>query len=613
MKKKLLSVMLAVTLSVSCMTPLMALAKEGAQTETTEEENTNISEDAEEQISMGDISSIKQNGITYQYQQTTSSYFVTDLDEDVIVADILSEINGIPVTGIKIYGTNDICKMINIPDSVNYIYNAESLSYYFPTVEMINVAEENSSFSSQQGMLFNKEKTKLIQVPGQTKIATLNIPDTVKEISDRACFGLQNTKKITIPASVTYLEGDESDYTDGRFFAQCPNLKEIYVDEKNPVYTSVNGILYNKAKTTLLTCPGGITGKFIIPDGVQKLGQGAFLGCKNLTSVEMPAGISRISYYAFAYCPNLAEIIIPEGVTFMDDNAFDGDRALKRIILPKSLQGIGFDSFAGCDLLEKITFLNKDCVIIDRDDSIPKNTILCGEKSSTAQTYAEKYNRKFEEYTCPHNNIATNIKQKAAIGKDGCIEQKCLSCNSILEISTISAIKTASLSKTSYTYNGKNRKPSVTVRDTKGNTLRKGTDYTISYPKNCKKVGQYTVTIKFKGNYTGSTKKTYYINPKGTSLSEVKAKSKSFTAKWKKQTTQTRGYRLQYATDKKFKKNVKNVIIKKNKTTSQTVKKLKAKKKYYVRIRTYQTIKVNGKEKKLYSDWSKTKNVTVKK
>ena len=174
-------------------------------------------------------------------------------------------------------------------------------------------------------------------------------------------------------------------------------------------------------------------------------------------------------------------------------------------------------------------------------------------------------------------------------------------------------IKSISLSKTSFTYNGKNRKPSVTVKDTKGNTLKKGTDYTVSYPKNCKKVGQYTVTIKFKGNYTGSTKKTYCIHPKGTSLSEVKAKSKSFTAKWKKQTTQTRGYRLQYATDKKFKKNVKNVTIKKNKTTSQTVKKLKAKKKYYVRIRTYQTIKVNGKEKKLYSDWSKTKNVTVKK
>ena len=199
------------------------------------------------------------------------------------------------------------------------------------------------------------------------------------------------------------------------------------------------------------------------------------------------------------------------------------------------------------------------------------------------------------------------------MGKAGNVTKKCDLCGAVIGKETIPAPKTASLSKTSYTYNGKNRKPSVTVRDTKGNTLRKGTDYTVSYPKNCKKVGQYTVTIKFKGNYTGSTKKTYCIHPKGTSLSEVKVKSKSFTAKWKKQTSQTRGYQLQYATDKKFKKNVKNVTIKKNKTTSQTVKKLKAKKKYYVRIRTYQTIKVNGKEKKLYSDWSKIKNVTVRK
>ncbi|MBR1763701.1 MAG: fibronectin type III domain-containing protein, partial [Eubacterium sp.] len=81
-----------------------------------------------------------------------------------------------------------------------------------------------------------------------------------------------------------------------------------------------------------------------------------------------------------------------------------------------------------------------------------------------------------------------------------------------------------------------------------------------------------------------------------------------FTAKWSKQATQTTGYQIQYATNSKFTKNKKTVTVKGTKTTSKTVSKLKAKKKYYVRVRTYKT--VNGK--KYYSGWSKAKTVTTK-
>ena len=81
--------------------------------------------------------------------------------------------------------------------------------------------------------------------------------------------------------------------------------------------------------------------------------------------------------------------------------------------------------------------------------------------------------------------------------------------------------------------------------------------------------------------------------------------------KWNKQTTQTTGYQIQYSTSSKF-KGAKTVAVSKNKTTSTTVSKLLAKKKYYVRIRTYKTVKVNGKSTKLYSSWSKAKTVKVK-
>ena len=167
------------------------------------------------------------------------------------------------------------------------------------------------------------------------------------------------------------------------------------------------------------------------------------------------------------------------------------------------------------------------------------------------------------------------------------------------------------LNKTAYTYNGKVQKPSVTVKDSKGKAL-KSTDYKIDYPKGMKNVGKYTVKVTLKGNYSGSKSMTYNINPKGTSVSKVTAAKKGFKVTWKKQTTQTTGYQVQYSTSSKF-KSAKTVTMSKNKTTSKSVGKLSSKKKYYVRVRTYKTVKIGGKSVKLYSGWSKAKSVTTKK
>ncbi len=179
-------------------------------------------------------------------------------------------------------------------------------------------------------------------------------------------------------------------------------------------------------------------------------------------------------------------------------------------------------------------------------------------------------------------------------------------------LQTYYKVNNIKLNKTAYTYNGKVQKSSVTVKDSKGKTLKNGTDYKISYPKGMKNVGKYTVKVTLKGNYSGSKSMTYNINPKGTSVSKVTAAKKGFKVTWKKQATQTTGYQVQYSTSSKF-KSAKTVTISKNKTTSKSVGKLSAKKKYYVRVRTYKTVKVNGKSVKLYSGWSKAKSVTTKK
>ena len=201
---------------------------------------------------------------------------------------------------------------------------------------------------------------------------------------------------------------------------------------------------------------------------------------------------------------------------------------------------------------------------------------------------------------------------KATTAKDGQSYKKCSVCGAVTGKTVIAKASNIKLNKTAYTYNGKVQRPSVTVKDSKGKTLKNGTDYTVSYPKGMKNVGKYTVKVTLKGNYSGSKSMTYNINPKGTSVSKVTAAKKGFKVTWKKQTTQTTGYQVQYSTSSKF-KSAKTVTISKNKTTSKSVSKLSAKKKYYVRVRTYKTVKVNGKNVKLYSGWSKAKSVTTKK
>ena len=212
--------------------------------------------------------------------------------------------------------------------------------------------------------------------------------------------------------------------------------------------------------------------------------------------------------------------------------------------------------------------------------------------------------------------IAHTTKQtvtKATPTANGTIVNYCSVCKKTLSTTVIPNASSIKLKATSLTYNGKVRTPKVIVKDRTGKTLVKNTDYTVSYAKGRKYVGKYAVKITFKGKYSGTKTLYFTIKPKATSISSLKAGSKKFTVKWKKQATQTTGYQVQVATNKKFKKNKKTVTIKKQKTTKTTVKKLKAKKKYYVRVRTYKTVKINGKSIRIYSGWSKAKTVTTKK
>ena len=154
-------------------------------------------------------------------------------------------------------------------------------------------------------------------------------------------------------------------------------------------------------------------------------------------------------------------------------------------------------------------------------------------------------------------------------------------------------------------FTGKNITQSITVKYN-GKTLKNGTDYTVSYSNN-KNIGTATVKIAGKGSYTGTITKTFKINPAKQEIQKLTAKSKAFFVDWAQKGSAT-GYEIQYATNSKF-TSAKKVTITNNKTDTKTISKLSGKKKYYVRVRSYTTVKGT----KYYGAWSASKSVTTKK
>ena len=199
----------------------------------------------------------------------------------------------------------------------------------------------------------------------------------------------------------------------------------------------------------------------------------------------------------------------------------------------------------------------------------------------------------------------------ATTKKDGYIEKVCSVCGEE-EKEVIPYPKTIKLAYTSAKYTGKQRKgPAVTVKGSDGKVID-SSNYKVTQQSGRTKVGRYKVTIKFKGDYyTGSVAIYWKIKPNPTSISKVTAASNSITVKWKKQTTQTDGYQVQYSRNKSFEDHgTKN--IKKNTTTSKKIKDLKSGKTYYVRVRTYKNVKINGETVKYVSSWSEAKKIKTK-
>ena len=236
----------------------------------------------------------------------------------------------------------------------------------------------------------------------------------------------------------------------------------------------------------------------------------------------------------------------------------------------------------------------------------------CTESGSQTRTCAAC--GKTETKTIPakgHTSSKWIIDKQPAVGVKGSKHKECTVCGKVLETAVIPALgsadiseATVTLSANSYAYNGKAKKPAATVT-LNGKTLKKDVDYTVKYSSNTA-IGNAKVTITGKGNYKGTVSKTFKILPAKQTIAKITSQKKGFAVKWTKDTNVT-GYQIQYDVKSDF-KSAKSTYVKTNTTYKKTISGLKAKKTYYVRVRSYKT--AGGV--KYYGSWSGVKSVKTK-
>jgi hypothetical protein len=394
---------------------------------------------------------------------------------------IPTTINGLTVTSIGDYAFfySTGLTSVTIPNSVTNIgnyafYGCTSLTNLSIPSAVTSIGDEafedctsltaitvdalNSSYSSVDGVLFNKSQYTLIQFPGR-KAGGYTVPSSVTSIRAGAFYSCTNLTNVTIPNTVTAI-GDlafaecysltavtivngvtsigTSAFEDctslitmtipnsvtsigAQAFADCTSLTAITVEALNSSYSSVDGVLFDKSLTTLIQYPGRKAGNYTVPNSVGNIGNYAFYNCTNLTSVTLGTSVTNIGNDAFADCASLTSVTIPSSVTSIGAGAFVDCASLTSATIPSSVTNIGNDAFFFCTSLTAITvdalnstYSSVDGVVFDKS----QNTLtLCPEGRAG-------------NYTVP--NSVTNIGNNAFYG--------CASLTSVTIPSSVTSI-----------------------------------------------------------------------------------------------------------------------------------------------------------------------------
>lgn len=503
---------------------------------------------AAEEKTSGDFTYVVQNDNTVKITGYNGNA------KDVVIP---SKIDGKTVTVIA--GTAfDSCgrvQSVSIPKEITTIENG---AFYGSRIMAINVAQDNENYSSDaNGVLFNKNKTELIKYSSGNERTEYAIPDTVTTISKYAFLSSPYLKNITIPESLTKI----GSYT----FESC-----------------------------------GIE-TLIIPGTVKTISECAFAECSLLTSLYIEKGVEEIDHNAFLYCEKLNVYFSGTKAEWEEINV-----AYSNVFNVHFNASYPFDHAPayneklpdGAKCGERIT-ITYTCTCGDTYTKAGYAPDHTGGKSTCVQkAICSRCGETYGDFSDHDYEIKTT---KATLEKDGRNTVSCKNCSAGENAGIISRPKSFVLSSTKYTYNGKEKKPSVTVKDAKGNTISKSY-YTVKYESGRKLPGKYTVTITFKGDYEGTKKLYFTIAPKAVEKLTATATKASVTLKWSK-VAGADGYRVyKYNSSTKKYESVKNVTA-----TSVKLTGLKSGTTYKFRVRAY---KKDGDT--IYGEYSSVKQVTTK-
>lgn len=257
--------------------------------------------------------------------------------EDLYIPELLDDL---PVTEIDnntvAYECPEKVRTLHVPA---FITDLGILPGSLPNLEKVDISEANKSFIVENNAVYTADKTKLIRCLTCAE-GEFTVPDTVAVVETDAFRNCRKLTGISIPASVKELKSID--------FRDCTSLESIDVDENNTVYSSVDGVLLDKAKEKLYKYPVSSSSiAFSIPDGVKEIGKRSFENADALESAEIPDSVGIIGEEAFINCGRLNNVVIPDSVAEIRNSAFKGCTSLSKITFSPETYKYGYDVVEG--------------------------------------------------------------------------------------------------------------------------------------------------------------------------------------------------------------------------------------------------------------------------